>query len=372
MSIPLRPNGGNNRIRGNRTSADDISMPMPPATDEPMSMWPEDVPEPPAGYEDPERIINEYERSQPPRTRGHGRPRNPADASLPDGMIPVTPSARQQQPRRPRPQASGARAHRASSSNTPLDHSPMTPGNPPARRTTSPRDASMTGNETPRPLPSRSQQQPRGGRQVHTMDSTKYARPGMGMDQQQPPAGSPRTRRRSSENPPAPPRAQRNGMGPMNQSARDEYGRPVYNRFGNRIQWYPGYTGTDYPKGLGHGPMVTRRNRKTNKPVKIEGLSWERLDEDQQRDLDHEPYDEAGMLRIYLEDSSSYMVYEYGSDESNDMERDDLRSKLNQLRHTDSGIGYKNRPQLDKDADYLKDYEPGEERPDPGSFKIPR
>lgn len=172
----------------------------------------------------------------------------------------------------------------------------------------------------------------RGRPQVHRYDSERYMNDG-----------------RSGVN------ASHNGpVQRRNHDERDEYGRPVYNEYGYRIQWYPGYTGTDYPKGLGHGPRVKRRNIRRNKTIEYEGIAWEELPEEFQMRADREPYDDAGVLRVFYRGDAGY-IYDYGSEEHAEKMKRDLKSRIGDFLNESGCIsGYKDRPQKDKGADYLK------------------
>ena len=155
-------------------------------------------------------------------------------------------------------------------------------------------------------------------------------------------------------------------------NARDEYGRPIYNRYGYKIQWYPGYPGTDYPKGLGHGPVVQRRDIKRNKMINYEGMSWEKLPESLKRQADAEPYDDAGALRIFYRGDAG-MIYEYGSEDHARKMETDMQSKLESFLNEKGCIqGYKERKQKDANAAYLIDTRnedgKGNARPDPTQY----
>lgn len=167
---------------------------------------------------------------------------------------------------------------------------------------------------------------------------------------------------------------QRAGGAGSQADARDEYGRPIYNQYGYRIQWYPGYSGMDYPKGLGHGPVVSRKDIKRNKMIEYEGIAWERLPEGEQRRVDKEPYDDAGALRIFYRGDAG-KIYEYGSEDHARKMEADMRSKLESFLHEKGCIqGYKERKQRDAGADYLVDTRDedgkGNARPDPTQYQI--
>ena len=113
---------------------------------------------------------------------------------------------------------------------------------------------------------------------------------------------------------------------------------------------YPGYDGPGYPKGLGHGPIVTRRNIKTGKLVSIEGIAWEEFPESWRQMLDEKPYDDAGALRVFLKAtsgvSSNYPYYEVGSAAHASKFLSEMRSKR-ALIHNGADLSYSSRPQLD-------------------------
>ena len=168
------------------------------------------------------------------------------------------------------------------------------------------------------------------------------------------------------------PRYVSNAQNGHERNARDEYGRPIYNRYGYKIQWYPGYPGTDYPKGLGHGPVVQRRDIKRNKMINYEGMSWEKLPESLKRQADAEPYDDAGALRIFYRGDAG-MIYEYGSEDHARKMETDMQSKLESFLNEKGCIqGYKERKQKDANAAYLIDTRnedgKGNARPDPTQY----
>ena len=113
---------------------------------------------------------------------------------------------------------------------------------------------------------------------------------------------------------------------------------------------YPGYNGPGYPKGLGHGPIVTRKNIKTGKIIKVEGMAWEEFPESWRQMLDEKPYDDAGALRIFLKAASGveakYPFYEIGSAAHASKFMDEMRSKLS-LLHNGVDLSYSSRPQQD-------------------------
>lgn len=113
---------------------------------------------------------------------------------------------------------------------------------------------------------------------------------------------------------------------------------------------YPGYDGPGYPKGLGHGPIVTRRNIKTGKLVSIEGIAWEEFPESWRQMLDEKPYDDAGALRVFLKATSgvtsNYPYYEVGSAAHASKFLNEMRSKR-ALIHNGADLSYSSRPQLD-------------------------
>lgn len=113
---------------------------------------------------------------------------------------------------------------------------------------------------------------------------------------------------------------------------------------------YPGYDGPGYPKGLGHGPIVTRQNIKTGKLVSIEGMAWEEFPESWRQMLDEEPYDDAGALRVFLKATSGvasrYPYYEVGSAAHASKFLSEMRSKR-ALIHNGADLSYGSRPQLD-------------------------
>lgn len=70
-----------------------------------------------------------------------------------------------------------------------------------------------------------------------------------------------------------------------------------------------------YPKGLPEGPTVVRTVKGVRKL--IHGAPWEQLPESVRDDLDRNPLDDSGQLRVYVQDSF-YGVGNYielGSDE---------------------------------------------------------
>ena len=138
-----------------------------------------------------------------------------------------------------------------------------------------------------------------------------------------------------------------NTVKPDNRSAHD---RPV-GQESPVIHRYPGYNGTGYPKGLGHGPIVERTNIKTGKRVKIEGMAWEDFPPAYQRMLDRQPYDDAGELRIFVKSngkvSQQYPFYELGSDEHSKKFMDELKSKRDLILNNGVDLSYPSRPQLD-------------------------
>lgn len=113
---------------------------------------------------------------------------------------------------------------------------------------------------------------------------------------------------------------------------------------------YPGYNGPGYPKGLGHGPVVTRKNIKTGKIIKVEGMAWEEFPESWRQMLDEKPYDDAGALRIFLKATSGieakYPFYEIGSAAHAGKFLDEMRSKRSML-HNGVDLSYGSRPQQD-------------------------
>ena len=113
---------------------------------------------------------------------------------------------------------------------------------------------------------------------------------------------------------------------------------------------YPGYNGPGYPKGLGHGPIVTRKNIKTGKIIKVEGMAWEEFPESWRQMLDEKPYDDAGALRIFLKATSGieakYPFYEIGSAAHAGKFLDEMRSKRSML-HNGVDLSYGSRPQQD-------------------------
>lgn len=113
---------------------------------------------------------------------------------------------------------------------------------------------------------------------------------------------------------------------------------------------YPGYDGPGYPKGLGHGPIVTRRNIKTGKLVSIEGIAWEEFPESWRQMLDEKPYDDAGALRVFLKATSgvasNYPYYEVGSAAHASKFLSEMRSKRALIRNG-VDLSYSSRPRLD-------------------------
>lgn len=113
---------------------------------------------------------------------------------------------------------------------------------------------------------------------------------------------------------------------------------------------YPGYDGPGYPKGLGHGPIVTRRNIKTGKLVSIEGIAWEEFPESWRQMLDEKPYDDAGALRVFLKATSgvaaNYPYYEVGSAAHASKFLSEMRSKRALIRNG-VDLSYDSRPRLD-------------------------
>lgn len=113
---------------------------------------------------------------------------------------------------------------------------------------------------------------------------------------------------------------------------------------------YPGYDGTGYPKGLGHGPIVTRKNIKTGKIIRVEGMAWEDFPPSWQEMLDEQPYDDAGALRVFMKATAGiqtkYPYYEIGSAAHASKFLDEMRSKRS-LLHNGSDLSYASRPQLD-------------------------
>lgn len=113
---------------------------------------------------------------------------------------------------------------------------------------------------------------------------------------------------------------------------------------------YPSYNGPGYPKGLGHGPIVTRKNIKTGKIIKVEGMAWEEFPESWRQMLDEKPYDDAGALRIFLKATSGieakYPFYEIGSAAHAGKFLDEMRSKRRML-HNGVDLSYGARPQQD-------------------------
>lgn len=113
---------------------------------------------------------------------------------------------------------------------------------------------------------------------------------------------------------------------------------------------YQGYNGPGYPKGLGHGPIVTRKNIKTGKIIKVEGMAWEEFPESWRQMLDEKPYDDAGALRIFLKATSGieakYPFYEIGSAAHAGKFLDEMRSKRSML-HNGVDLSYGSRPQQD-------------------------
>lgn len=113
---------------------------------------------------------------------------------------------------------------------------------------------------------------------------------------------------------------------------------------------YTGYNGPGYPKGLGHGPIVTRKNIKTGKIIKVEGMAWEEFPESWRQMLDEKPYDDAGALRIFLKATSGieakYPFYEIGSAAHAGKFLNEMRSKRSML-HNGVDLSYGSRPQQD-------------------------
>jgi hypothetical protein len=65
-------------------------------------------------------------------------------------------------------------------------------------------------------------------------------------------------------------------------------------------------TSHGYPKGLPDGPEAVAMIK--GKPMIIHGTPWEKLNDETRKDLDENPLDEAGELRIFVPDG-----YEIGS-----------------------------------------------------------
>lgn len=158
--------------------------------------------------------------------------------------------------------------------------------------------------------------------------------------------GSPAVKAKSTMKPQSHEHAVDNPVKPDNRSVHDKPSSesPV-------IHKYPGYDGTGYPKGLGHGPIVERTNIKTGKRVKIEGMAWEDFPPAYQRMLDRQPYDDAGELRIFVKSngtvSQQYPFYELGSDEHSKKFMDELKSKRDLILNNGVDLSYSSRPQLD-------------------------